>query len=144
MAFSNHWALADGTLHDKPIEIRYRDHILNEQESGLYGHCVQIAWNAESSDPVTGFPSIEEMNQIDAFNQRLMEVVEADEHGILVMVLTSQGVNQWILYCRDLEQTQQDLNRIPTDQGLYPIEVVAEEDSSWETFTQLRDAIKAH
>lgn len=144
MAFSNHWALADGTLNDKPIEIRYRDQILNEQESGEYGQCVQIAWNAESSDPVTGFPSVEEMNQIDAFNQRLMEVVEADEHGILVMVLTSQGINQWILYCRDLEQTQQDLNRIPTDQGLYPIEVVAEEDSAWETFTQLRDAIKAH
>ena len=74
MAFSNHWALADGTLNDKPIEIRYRDQILNEQESGEYGQCVQIAWNAESSDPVTGFPSVEEMNQIDAFNQRLNNI----------------------------------------------------------------------
>lgn len=144
MAFSNHWALADGTLNDQPIEIRYRDEINLEQASGLYGHCVQIAWNAEDTDPVTGYPSADEMNKIDAFNQRLMDVIESEEHGILVMVLTSQGVNQWILYCRDLEQTQQDLNRIPTDQGLYPIEVVAEDDESWETFIQLRNAIKSH
>lgn len=144
MAFSNHWALADGTLNEQPIEIRYRDDIDPQKSSGEYNHCVQIAWNADSSNPQTGFPSDEEMLRIDAFNQRLMDVMESDAHGILVMVLTSQGVNQWILYCRNLEETQQDLNRIPTDQGLYPIEVVAEDDVNWDTFTQLRDAIKAH
>lgn len=144
MAFSNHWAFADGTLNDQPIEIRYRDDIKAQQDSGDYGHCVQIAWNAETTHADTGFPSVEEMQKIDAFNQRLMEVMEADAHGILVMVLTSQGVNQWILYCRSLEETQQDLNRIPTDQGLYPIEVVAEDDQNWETFLQLRDAIQTH
>ena len=143
MAFSNHWTTADGTLNDQPIMIHYRGDVETLQQSNQYGQCVQIAWNAEDVNPLNGFPSMDEMAKIDGFNLRLMDVIEAEQHGIVVMVLTSQGVNQWIIYCRNLEEMRQDLDRIPTDQGLYPIEVVAEEDASWETFTELRDAIQA-
>ena len=53
------------------------------------------------------------------------------------------GINQWILYAKDTLQLQNDLNTIPTDTGLYPIEIVAEEDGKWDIFTQLREAIKS-
>jgi len=59
-----------------------------------------------------------------------------------VMVIMCQGINQWILYTKDTSVLQADLNTIPTDTGLYPIEIVAEEDDQWAIFTQLRDAIK--
>jgi len=144
MAYSNRWVLADGTLNDEPITIRYRDEVEGELESGKYPHCVQILWNAEDVDAESGYPSTEELDKIDAFNKKLMSAVETESHGLLVMVLMSQGVNQWILYVRDNEELQQDLNTIPTDKGLYPIEVTSDEDSSWEIFTQLRGAIKTH
>ena len=32
MAFSNRWVLADGTLNDEPITIRYRDELDAELE----------------------------------------------------------------------------------------------------------------
>lgn len=142
MVFSNRWTFADGTLHEKPIEIRFREQVDQEQASGQYGQCIQIAWNADRIDDGTGFPTPEELSDIDAFNQKLMTALEAEQHGILVMVLTSQGIVQWILYCRDLDEAQADLNTIPTDTGLYPIEVVADSDPEWDTYTQLRDAIK--
>ncbi|MFT6976074.1 MAG: hypothetical protein ACJA0E_002077, partial [Bermanella sp.] len=93
-------------------------------------------------DPETGYPSVSELEKIDAFNIKLMEAIEPSEHGIVVMVLMAQGINQWIIYVRSNEEIQIDLNTIPTDTGLYPIDVVSEEDVSWNNFTELREAIK--
>jgi hypothetical protein len=142
MAFSNRWVLADGALNDQPITIRYRDNVQSELDSGGYSQCIQISWEAEEVDPETGYPSEAELEKIDAFNQKLMEAIEPKEHGLVVMVLMAQGINQWIIYVRDNEEIQKDLNTIPTDTGLYPIDVVSEEDTSWSNFTELRDAIK--
>ena len=144
MEFSNRWVLADGTLNDQPITIRYRDKVQEEFESGEYSQCIQISWSAEEIDPQTGYPSADELEKIDGFNQKLMTALENEKHGLLVMVLMCDGVNQWILYCRDIDQVQQDLNKIPTDTGLYPIEVTSDDDRQWEIFTELRDAIKIH
>lgn len=142
MAFSTRWVLADGTLNDEPITIRYRDELENEQASSEFNQCVQISWNAADVDSATGYPSDKELLLIDDFNQKLMAAVEEDHHAIVVMVIMCQGINQWILYAKDTTQLQSDLNTIPTDTGLYPIEIVAEEDVEWGIFTQLRDAIK--
>jgi hypothetical protein len=142
MAFSTRWVLADGTLNDEPITIRYRDELESELTSGEFAQCVQISWTAADVDPVTGYPSDKELVFIDDFNQKLMTAVEEQLHALVVMVIMSQGINQWILYAKDTSQLQSDLNTIPTDTGLYPIEIVAEEDAKWDIFTQLRDAIK--
>ena len=144
MGFSNRWVTADGTLHDQPITIRYRDEVEPQLESGKYAQCIQISWTAEQVDPETGYPSASELEKIDAFNQKLMAAIEPNMHGLLVMVLMNQGINQWILYAADNDEIQQDLNTIPTDAGLYPIEVVTEEDPEWQIFANLRGAIKTH
>ena len=144
MGFSNRWITADGSLHDQPITIRYRDEIEDQLKKGEYPHCIQISWTAEDVDAETGYPSALELDKIDAFNQKLMSAIESNKHGLLVMVLMNQGINQWILYARENEEIQADLNSIPTDAGLYPIEVVTEEDATWQIFTELRGAIKTH
>lgn len=144
MGFSNRWVTADGSLHDQPITIRYRDEIDEQLEAGDYPHCIQISWTAEEVDAETGYPSANELEKIDAFNQKLMSAIEPQKHGLLVMVLMNQGINQWILYARDNQEIQTDLNSIPTDAGLYPIDVVTEEDAAWQVFTELRGAIKAN
>lgn len=143
MAFSNRWVLADGTLNDAPITIRYRDELGDEHASGTYNQCVQISWTASEVDEETGYPSAGELLKIDDFNQKLMSAIEKDEQALVVMVIMCQGINQWILYSKDTVQLQNDLNTIPTDTGLYPIEIVAEEDPEWSIFIQLRDAIKS-
>jgi len=142
MAFSNRWVLADGTLHDDPITIRYREEVDQYRQSGQFPHCIQIEWEAEDVDATTGYPSEQELIKIDEFNKKLMAAVEAEPCGIVVMILMAQGVNQWIMQVSDNEKLQQALDTIPTDTGLYPIQVTTEEDQDWDTFTQLRDAIQ--
>ncbi|EAT13760.1 DUF695 domain-containing protein [Bermanella marisrubri] len=142
MAFSNRWITADGTFQNDPITIRYRDGVEDEKGSGQYPHCIQIVWEASDVDADTGYPNQAELIKIDAFNQKLMQAIESKPCGLLVMVLTSQGINQWILYATSNEEVTLALDSIPTDTGLYPIEVSSEEDADWLVFTQLRDAIK--
>ncbi|MCP5326428.1 MAG: DUF695 domain-containing protein [Oceanospirillaceae bacterium] len=141
MSYSNHWVLADGTLNNSPITIRYRDQVSAEQTSGQYPYCVQIAWNADEVDPASGYPAMDEMERIDLFNKALMMALEEKQNGLLTMVLTSQGVNQWVIYARSIERVKEALDSIPTEKGLYPIEVVADEDAPWATYTELTAAI---
>ncbi len=141
MSYSNHWVLADGTLNNSPITIRYRDQVNAEKDSGLYPYCVQIAWNADEVDPASGYPAMDEMERIDLFNKALMMALEEKQNGLLTMVLTSQGVNQWVIYARSIDRVKEALDSIPTEKGLYPIEVVADEDAPWATYSELTAAI---
>lgn len=141
MLANNRWVRASGSLNDKPISIQYRADWEAVQETDTLPVCVQIAWNAASVDDSTGFPSLSEQTAILSFSEHLQRELEASENALITMVITHDGINQWIIYCRDLETVRGRLNRIPLDDGLYPIEVVADEDPEWLTFTKVYQAI---
>ena len=56
-------------------------------------------------------------------------------------MITHSGVNQWIIYTRDLDTLRSGLDSMPVTDGLYPIEVVADEDPQWNTFVQVHSRI---
>ncbi|WP_430462106.1 DUF695 domain-containing protein [Thalassolituus sp. LLYu03] len=144
MLANNRWIRASGSLHDKPISIQYREDWQSVRDADSLPLCVQIAWQAQSVDDSTGFPSLSEQTSILTFSEHLQKQLEPGENALVTMVITHDGVNQWIIYCRDLDVLKEGLNRIPTDAGLYPIEVVADEDAAWNTFTQVYQAIQSH
>ena len=141
MLVNNRWVRAGGSLKEKPISIQFREDWQMAKDSGLYGLCVQIAWNAESRDESSGFPATEEQARIVAFTEQLQARLEPEEDSVVAMMITHDGINQWIIYTRDLEQLKTGLDAIPTDNGLYPSEVVADEDPDWETFIQVHGRI---
>lgn len=142
MLVNNRWVRATGDLQQKPISIQYREEWEVAKESGQYPICVQIAWYAHGIDDSSGFPSADEQAQILVFHERLQSELEADDHAVIGMVIAHSGVNQWIIYAVDVSAVEAGLNRIPTEQGLYPIEVVADSDHDWNTFTQVFQAIQ--
>ncbi|MDF1764017.1 MAG: DUF695 domain-containing protein [Oleibacter sp.] len=144
MLMNNMWVKASGNLQEKPISIQFRDECQKAVSTnsdvadfGEYQVCVQIAWNAESRDDSNGFPSLAEQERILLFNDQLQLHLEGKENAILAMMITHDGVNQWVIYCRDLEKLQKDLEKIPTDNGLYPIEIVADDDPEWQVFKKV-------
>ena len=141
MLVNNRWVRASGDLNGKPISIQYREDWSLAQESERYPVCVQIAWHADSLDESTGFPSDEEQNQILAFHQALQDKLEPSENAVVAMMITHDAINQWIIYCEDLDVMKDALDQIPTDQGLYPIEVVADDDAEWQTFSKVHEVI---
>jgi len=142
MLVNNRWVRTSGELNAKPISIQYREDWGLAQDSGDYPICVQIAWHAESQDESTGFPGLAEQHNILAFHEVLQQRLEPQENAVVAMMITHDAINQWIIYCRDLDSLKGALDDIPTDQGLYPIEVVADEDADWATFRQVFEAIE--
>ena len=135
MLINNRWVRASGSLQDKPISIQFREDWQLAKDHGDYTLCVQIAWHAESLDDSTGFPSAAEQVRIVSFTDQLQALLEPEEGSFVVMMITHSGVNQWIIYTRDLDTLRSGLD------GLYPIEVVADEDPQWNTFVQVHSRI---
>ena len=141
MLVNNRWVRASGSLQEKPISIQFREDWTLAKDSGLYTICVQIAWHANSRDESTGFPATEEQARIVAFTEQLQARLEPQEDSVVAMMITHDGINQWIIYSRDLDELKAGLESMPTDEGLYPIEVVADEDPAWDTFIQVHERI---
>ena len=96
MKLDNRWITADGHLNEKPIVIRSREAWQSAFESGEFEVCIQIAWQGESRDEATAYPSDGEMQRMDDFHQQLQLQLESDGLGVVVMVITHDGVNQWV------------------------------------------------
>ncbi len=141
MLINNRWVRASGSLQDKPISIQFREDWQLAREHGDYTLCVQIAWHAQTLDDSTGFPAAAEQMQIVSFTDQLQALLEPDEGSFVVMMITHSGVNQWIIYTRDLDTLRAGLDSMPVTDGLYPIEVVADEDPHWNTFVQVHSRI---
>lgn len=141
MLVNNRWVRASGDLNAKPISIQYREDWQLAAEAERFPICVQIAWHAESHDDSTGYPGLDEQDDILTFHQTLQDRLEPKENAVVAMMITHDSINQWIIYCKELESLQAALDDIPTEQGLFPIEVVADEDLDWQTFKQVYQVI---
>ncbi len=141
MLANNRWVRSSGTFQDKPISIQHREDWQLAKEAGDYAICAQIAWNAQSIDDSTGFPALAEQSDILTFSQQLQQAIEKNENALMLMVLTYDGVHQWVIYLRDLAQFKAAVEAIPDRDEGYPIEVVADKDPAWQTFTQIYQMI---
>lgn len=140
MKLDNRWVMADGTLNELPITIHSRENWQEIAANGCFSICVQIAWHAGSRNESNGYPSGQEMERIELFHYQLQSQLENQGHSMIAMVITHDGVNQWVVYSDDLEQIKSDLNTLVAPQEGYPIEVVADEDPTWETFKKVYQA----
>ena len=82
------------------------------------------------------------MVQIDVFHHQLQSQLESNNDAIVAMVITHDGVNQWVIYCSDIDVVKEGLNQLASPEQGYPIEIVADEDAEWETFNKVHQAIQ--
>lgn len=142
MQLDNRWVTADGTLNELPITIYSREDWQGIADSGRFSICVQIAWHAEQRDEENAFPSKQDMLKIDVFHHQLQSQLEAGGHAMVAMVITHDGVNQWVIYCDDIEAVKTGLNKLASAEKEFPLEMVADEDVEWETFKKVHQAIQ--
>lgn len=142
MELDNRWVTADGTLNELPITINSREDWQNIADSGRFPICIQIAWHAEHRDETNAFPSQQDMLKIDVFHHQLQGQLEGDGHAVVAMVITHDGVNQWVIYCDDIEAVKTGLNKLAAPDQEFPMEIVADEDAKWETFKKVHQAIQ--
>ncbi|MGK0249472.1 MAG: hypothetical protein ACI910_002215 [Oleispira sp.] len=142
MKLDNRWVIADGTLNDLPITIHSREDWQETADSGCFPVCIQIAWHSAVRNESNGHPSDQEMEKIEVFHHQIQSQFEQEGHTIIAMVITHDGLNQWVIYSDDLEQFKTDLSQLTATSNGYPIEVVADQDPRWETFKKVHQAIQ--
>ena len=141
MKLDNRWVIADGTLNDLPITIHSRENWQESADSGRFSICIQIAWHAPERNESNAYPSQQEMQKIELFHHQLQAQLEKQGHTVIAMVITHDGVNQWVIYTDDIEQLKTELAQLDTSEQGFPIEVVADEAPHWHTFKKVFEAI---
>jgi hypothetical protein len=142
MKLDNRWVIADGTLNDLPITIHSREDWQATADSGRFPICIQIAWHSVERNKSNGHPSVHDMQKIEVSHHQIQSQLEEGGHTIIAMVITHDGLNQWVIYSDDIEQFKTDLSQLTAPSNGYPIEVVADEDPRWETFKKVHQAIQ--
>ncbi len=142
MKLDNRWVTADGTLNELPITIHSREDWEAIAESDRFPICVQIAWHADTKDENSAYPSPAEMQKIEIFHHQLQLQLESDAHTVVAMVITHDGVNQWVIYTDDIEMVKAGLSKLTAPEQGFPIEIVADEDAQWQTFKKVHQAIQ--
>ena len=79
-----------------------------------------------------GLPTQLESERLEAFENRLVEAVESDNHSILSVVLTCNGQREFVFHTSDPEGFVKRLIAMPQEQERYPIEIFNNEDPGWE------------
>ncbi len=142
MKLDNRWVTADGTLNELPITIYSREDWQVLADKGCFPICIQIAWHAKQRDESNAYPSKQDMVKIDVFHHQIQGQIEAGGHAVVAMVITHDGVNQWVIYCDDIEIVKAGLNKLSAPEEGFPIEIVADEDAQWQTFKKVHQAIQ--
>lgn len=89
-----------------------------------------------------GLASRDEIEPMQAFENRFIDATEPKEIAILTAVLTGRGEREFVIYAQSKERFIEALTHMPQEQERYPIEIDAENDSSWSYYHNEVDHIK--
>jgi hypothetical protein len=135
---ADRWAVAEIRHPSGPGLIRFRQPVPTPGECYSHPHRLSITW-AYADEGSGQLPDNQVAQEMERFEDHLVDAVEADAHAALVGVLTFDGARQWVFYTRDFSEFAQRLSRLPDYHGEpYPIELVTEKDPTW---SYLRDQI---
>lgn len=129
---NNPWAVAEGTHNNLPLMIRFRSNLTSELDISNHPQLIQIYWNYSKHD--SGMPSSVDSQHMEIFENRLVDALENDLTGILVAVITTGGVREWVYYTKSLDAFAERLHNMPQESAPYPIEIDTDNDPEWEYF----------
>jgi hypothetical protein len=129
----DNWLVAMSNIDGLPAAVRLRADVKSFAAGGNYRHYLRVVWEISDADE-HGFPSDDELQQLESFEDHLCRAVEVDDHAILTFVMTNDGLRQWLFYSQDLEESEHRINQLPQEEERYPIALTAKEDASWSEY----------
>lgn len=124
------WVGAEGEFEGRPLLVRFRQFPTTFNKAS-YPSRLNIFWKMREPEE-WGLPTQFEMERLEAFENRLVEAVESDNHSILSVVLTCNGQREFVFHTSNPEGFLQRLTAMPQEQERYPIEIYHAEDPEWE------------
>ena len=126
------WAVAEKEYYHHVLLIRFREFPPSFSKT-KYPERLNIFWKMTEPDQ-NGLPTDKEFERLEAFENRLVNAVEHDEHSILVVVLTCNGEKEFVFHTHDVPGFMSRLTNMPQEVERYPITIQRNYDLDWTYF----------
>ena len=123
------WFGAEGDYDGHALMIRLRQ-FPEDFPTSRYPLRLNVFWTMSEPDE-NGLPGEDEWKRVVAFEDRLVDAVEHDEHSILVGILTCNGQREFIFHTADATGFVERLTDMPQEVERYPITIEAYDDPEW-------------
>lgn len=127
------WTIAQGERDGFPMIVR-----IGNAFSGLapvpgYDHHIIVSVHFRQRRP-NGFPSSEEADDLTALELNLCGILEADNESHCVLVITNNGLRDFIFYTRNVDAMRKKLDEnTPVFRG-FEVEIAIEPAREWEIY----------
>lgn len=134
------WTVAKGGTEKEPFFIRFAE-IDGKIKRKSFPHRLNVFWTLRAPNEY-GLPTEADHAESGAFEERIVEAIERDGHSILCMTLTGKGQKEYVFYTSDPNLFLQALTEMPQEEEKYPIEIIHNEDESWDYFERVLGDVK--
>lgn len=124
------WITAEGNEKGKPSLLRFRPNLERCLADPGYPRRLTITWIFDSGNS-SGLPSSEQIDDMRAFEDAIIDALDPDRCGVLAFVFTGDGVRQWHFYIRNTQEVGKRINAALSGFPRLPIELSAEDDDDW-------------
>ncbi|HSE33219.1 MAG TPA: DUF695 domain-containing protein [Pyrinomonadaceae bacterium] len=135
---STTWAVAESEYEGHALFIKFREFPQSFMK-WRYPQRLNIFWKMSDPDE-NELPTNEEFQRLAAFEDRLVDAVEGDEHSILLAALTCNGESEFLFHTSDVAGFLERLTNMPQEPERYPITIQHYLDPNWAYF----DSVIAH
>jgi hypothetical protein len=101
-----------------------------------YGHQVGIAVPLLAAGP-TGLPSPEEDAQLGAVEDSICGSLEQQAESLLVAIITTSGMREFVFYTRAPEQVKQRFEKLRSSITGHEIQLMIQPDKDWSVYARL-------
>lgn len=134
MANQDQWLLARGERDGFPMIVRMAAAYRGKGSVSGYDHQVIISTTLRSPTPV-GFPSTEEGDDLQRFEESLCAALEGDGESLCVLVITNNGLRDFIFYTRNPHGVKAKMDAaLPGLKG-FVFQIAVEPDKDWEIYS---------
>lgn len=132
------WNNAEGKRNGKVSIIRYRPELEQYLGHSDYPKRLVIIWDYEELN-ASGVASPDQIDEMGEFENTIVNALDPDRAGILVLVVTNAGVREWHFYINDVSVVGERINLALSGARKFPISIQVEEGEHWE---ELRNVYK--
>lgn len=131
------WAIGQGENEGLPLLLRS-----NSSAAPLIGHPefgLRVGIAVPFNEPTeNGLPSPEESEQLFAIEDLLTSHLEANQQAILVLVITTGNMREFIFYAGDKETIDSSLTKACSNIPSHEIQCYIESDPQWDLYQEYK------
>ena len=142
MSNQDQWLLARGERDGLPMLIRLAAAYRGMGPLHGYDHHIIVSAKLRSPTPA-GFPSREEGDDLQRFEEDLCAVLEETNDSLCVLVITNNGLRDFIFYTRNPQGVKAKMDEaLPGLKG-FELSIAVEPDPEWEIYRAFDNMLTA-